>query len=394
MKVKDRVREFLGLKGNIMPITLLELVSNVGWSMFDVVWQPFVLSLGATISILGALNGLGIALRSLLQLIMGRLSDSIGRRRPIIISYALTLIGLVLIASAGSWLWLVPALVIWAFSDSIWEPVFPTIISESVVEEERGTAFSVWSLTWFLPGFFAPALGGYIAHSLGYRYIMILMFIGESIAFIIFALFVKETLKSKSKLKIGGLLGFLKGVFRPPSGLSRFYTCSIISHFAWSMGEGLLYAMLLESFGFTLIQIGILANALSVSVVLSQIPVGKLVDRYGSRPFLILSQVIWSFVFIGYLLSRDFMSFLVVRLIRGLVASTWEPAYFSYLSNAVPDEERARSFGDLNCLKGLICFPAPLLGALLYENFGFPAPILGGLGLVTIVIVLLFSLRE
>jgi MFS family permease len=394
LRITERIREFLGLRGNILPIATLELVSNVGWNMFGVAWQPFVLSLGATVSILGALEGFGTALRSVLQLLMGRLSDSVGRRKPIFFSYAFTLIGLVIMILSRSWVLLVPALVVWAFADSIWDPVFPAIISESVGEEERGTAFSVWSLTWFLPGFFAPALGGYIAGSYGYNSIMVIMFSGESIAFVIFALYVKETLKTTGELQLGGLLGSLKRALRPPSGLSGFYACTILSHFAWLMGEGLLYAMLLESFGFSLFQLGILANALSLSVVLTQIPFGKLVDRYGSKPFLIASQVLWSLIFIGYLLSRNFTSFLAVRLFRGLVVSTWEPAYYSYISNAVPGAERARSFGDLNCLRGLICFPAPILGAFLFENFGLHGPILGGLALTVLVTIALTTLQE
>jgi len=55
LKVSERIRGFLGLRGNFLPIVVLELVSNVGWSMFEVIWQPYVLSLGATVSILGAL---------------------------------------------------------------------------------------------------------------------------------------------------------------------------------------------------------------------------------------------------------------------------------------------------------------------------------------------------
>ena len=53
MKISERIRRFLGLRGNFLPIVALELVLNVGWSMFEVVWQPYVLSLGATVSIQG-----------------------------------------------------------------------------------------------------------------------------------------------------------------------------------------------------------------------------------------------------------------------------------------------------------------------------------------------------
>jgi MFS family permease len=214
-------------------------------------------------------------------------------------------------------------------------------------------------MTWFIPGFFAPALGGYLAYIWGYRSIMIFIFVGESLAALIFALYVKETLVSKDVFNLSELLRSFGGLLKFPSGLLRFYSVSIISRFAWLMGEGLLFAMLLKTYGFNMIQLGVLANVLSLSVIITQIPVGRLVDRYGSKPFLIISRVVWALCFIGYLLARGFTGFIIVRLLRGLSVSTWEPAHNTYLANSATDEQRSKTYGDLNCLRGLICFPAP-----------------------------------
>lgn len=394
MGLRGRIREFFGLEGNLLPIVISELSSNVGWNMFDVIWQPYVLSMGASVPILGALDSLRVALTSILQPLMGRLSDSFGRKTLIYFSYAFTLLGLLIIISTRSWLWLIPVMILWAFSDSLWEPIFPALVSESVSVEKRGTAFSVWSMTWFIPGFFAPALGGYLAYIWGYRSIMIFIFVGESIAALIFALYVKETFVSKGVFSFSELLRSFSGLLKLPSGLLRFYSVSIISRFAWLMGEGLLFAMLLKTYGFNMIQLGVLANALSLSVIITQIPVGRLVDRYGAKPFLIISRVVWALCFLGYLLARDFTGFIIVRLLRGLSVSTWEPAHNTYLANSATDEQRSKTYGDLNCLRGLFCFPAPIVGALLYETYGFTAPLMGGLILVLVVIILLVPLEE
>ena len=394
MGLRGRIREFFGLEGNLLPIVISELSSNVGWNMFDVIWQPYVLSMGASVPILGALDSLRVALTSILQPLMGRLSDSFGRKTLIYFSYAFMLLGLLIIISTRSWLWLIPVMILWAFSDSLWEPIFPALVSESVSVEKRGTAFSVWSMTWFIPGFFAPALGGYLAYIWGYRSIMIFIFVGESIAALIFALYVKETFVSKGVFSFSELLRSFSGLLKLPSGLLRFYSVSIISRFAWLMGEGLLFAMLLKTYGFNMIQLGVLANALSLSVIITQIPVGRLVDRYGAKPFLIISRVVWALCFLGYLLARDFTGFIIVRLLRGLSVSTWEPAHNTYLANSATDEQRSKTYGDLNCLRGLFCFPAPIVGALLYETYGFTAPLMGGLILVLVVIILLVPLEE
>ena len=186
----------------------------------------------------------------------------------------------------------------------------------------------------------------------------------------------------------------MRGVFSSRFGLSKFYLAVIIDRFCIFIGQGIFFGMLFKTFGFSVIQLGILSNAFSVAVAVSQIPMGKLVDRYGRRGFLLTSKAIWVMVFVGYLFSTDFAGFLACQILLALGVSAWMPAFNAYISNAVPETERGRVFGDINCLRGLLSFPAPILGAFLYEGFGFKAPILLSLFLSIAVILILFAIEE
>lgn len=393
MKLKDKLRGLLALKGNIPAIALSEIVSNTGWNMFEVIWQPYVLGLGATMSVLGSLTSVNTALSSGLQLIMGRISDYVGRKRLLVFSYPLTFMGIVLSIYARSWVFLIPAIILFSISSALWEPAFPTMISESVEKNETGTAFSLISLTWFMPGFYAPVIAGYIADKYGFKPVLSILLLTEFLAFVIFSIYVKETLKIR-KLNLSILLSSLKEVLRPKFGLRRFYAAVIIDRFAYAIGEGIFFGMLLKTFNFTLFQLGILVNVASISAASSQIIFGKLVDRYGSRRFLVVAGGISSLAFMSYLISSNFFGFFISQIFRGFAISTWDPSVNSYLSNTVPEGERGRFYGDLNCLKGLISFPAPILGAFLYETSGFRAPILASLVLSIIVIPLFFSIKS
>lgn len=393
MGLRDKLRGLLVLKGNIPAIALSEVVSNTGWNMFDVIWQPYVLGLGATMSILGSLNGAQTAIRSVLQLVMGRVSDCVGRKSLLVVSYIFIIIGIVFSISAKSWIYIVPTFIFFSLADSLWEPAFPPMISESVEENERGTAFSLISITWFIPGFYAPVIAGYIAEKYGFKPVFSILLLTEFSAFVILSIFVVETLKNGKKLNLGLILGSLKEVLRPRFGLSRFYAAVIIDRFAYAIGEGIFFGMLLKTFNFTLFQLGVLVNVVSISAASSQIIFGKLVDRYGSRRFLVVAGIISSSAFVGYFFSRNFLGFLISQVFRGFANSTWDPSVNSYLSNVVPEEERGRFFGDINCLKGLISFPAPILGAFLYETYCFRAPILASLLLSFAVIPLFISVK-
>ena len=76
----EKLRKLSVLKGNIPALALSDFISSNGWSIFDVIWQPFVLSLGATVSILGGLSSVNTVVGSGLQVMTGRFSDFIGRK--------------------------------------------------------------------------------------------------------------------------------------------------------------------------------------------------------------------------------------------------------------------------------------------------------------------------
>ena len=68
---------------NVLVLTALEFLRGTGQSMLRAIWQPFVLSLGASMSELGLLESLGgfrgLA-NSLVQPIGGWVSDRRGRK--------------------------------------------------------------------------------------------------------------------------------------------------------------------------------------------------------------------------------------------------------------------------------------------------------------------------
>ena len=393
MGLVERLRAIFALRGNILVLTFSEIVSNTGWNMYSVVWQPYILSLGATMPILGILISIQTLLRSGLLLVTGRVSDCVGRKRLVMTAGILSAIGIALSILAGNWMLVLPSILLWGIAGAFWEPAFRSMIAESVEEEKRGVAFSLMSLTWFLPGFYAPAVAGFLGETQGTRFVLTVQLFLEISSFITISVLVRETLKTRKRFDLRSLSS-IKETVRPRLDLSRFYVASIINRFSMAIGEGIFFGMLVKTFGFTLIQLGILSNVFSAVVSSSQLLMGRLVDRHGRKRFLILSSGIMTLGFGGYFVSRSFSSFLLFYGISGLAMSMWNPAHSAYLSNAVPDEERGRFFGDLSGLMALASFPAPILGALLYENYGFQTTVLASLTFSLISFLTLTTVRE
>ena len=111
----ERVKDFFLMRGNIPALVLNRIVDSTGWNMLETIWQPYVLSLGASMPILGAFDSTYTALISVFQLGTGELSDYMGRKKLMIFSYVLSLIGIIITLLAGSWIILLPVIKTYSF---------------------------------------------------------------------------------------------------------------------------------------------------------------------------------------------------------------------------------------------------------------------------------------
>lgn len=393
MSLKEGTSGESPFKRNIPAIVVNRLIDSTGWNMLEAVWQPFVLSLGASMSTLGGIASLYTGLLAALQLFTGRLSDAYGRRTIMIASYVISLASIVGALLAVSWVLLIPVVVLFAVADALLEPAIVPLVAESVEEGRRGTAFSLFALTWFLPGFYAPVAAGFLAERSGFHSVIVFLLVTEATSFLLFVAYVRETLMVRVKIALSKLLSSMSSVLKPRRDLLGLYSAVISHRFSYTLLEGIIYAMLLDARGFTVFEIGVLANVFSAAASISLIPVGRLLDRLGSRRGLVLAQCSWLLALAGYLASGSIVLFVASQAARGLAAALWEPSLNSYVSAAVNDSDRGRVFGNINGLRGLITFPAPLIGALLYEKLGYASPIAASF-IINLVSIGLYSKIE
>jgi MFS family permease len=86
---------------------------------------------------------------------------------------------------------------------------------------------------------------------------------------------------------------------------------------------------------------------------------------------------------------------LASQVLMAVTAATWIPAANTYLARHTVPEDRSESFGRLNAFRGLIAFPAPALGGLLYQWGGIAAPLAANLvGIFVIIALLVFVVPE
>jgi MFS family permease len=298
-------------------------------------------------------------------------------------------------AITGDWRWLMPGVILLG-ATQVSVPVRNALVAESAQASQRGAAYGLQMASWIVPGVFAAALAGFIADRWGFTPVFLTRFALESVRLLLIVWLLQETL---GRAAVGFSLSELKGVMArivtPPRKLRGMYWALSVDIFVWGLGSSILFGMLSETYGFTTFQLGVMSGLLSLVWAASQLPIGRLVDRYGSKPFLVLSEALGIIVVGGWLFSTSFAAFAALQALFGLTAATWVPSLRALLANSVSRKQLGEEMGRLFAFRGLIGFPAPYIGGLLYDHFGFQAPILANLiGVAVALVAIVVAVEE
>src|SRR3954453_18070324 len=125
-----------------------------------------------------------------------------------------------------------------------------------------------------------------------------------------------------------------------------------------------LLAPFAEQYGFSEWQIGLLFSAYPLFPLVARPILGRLSDRHGRRPILILSQAGTAVSFLILGLSNDFAVMLLARMLDGASGGNILVAQ-AYVADVTKPEDRARGMGLIGMAFGLGFVLGPLLGGLI-----------------------------
>jgi MFS family permease len=358
-----------------------------------VIWQPFVLSLGVPMKSLGGLASLLSLTRIVVQPVVGRASDAYGRRRFIIAREVLILSAGALLVFTRSWHLLLVVVVFLGLEQAIY-PVWSTLVAESVDVSRLGYTYSVLGTSTMAAGLIASLAAGYVAEAYGYHAVFA---IATGLAFVTFVIVLtrlSETMKTPAEVGIGwlDLASSLIDTLKPPTHLRGFYIAMAVDLIAFGTGYFILYGMLAKGYGYTPAMLGTLSAVTTGSMALFQVPVGRYADRVGYAKYLAISQAIACAVILLVIYSKQYEVVIFAQALLGFSASFWHPAEQAWIAKNVDPGERARAIGSYSTFRGLLSFPAPFIGGLLFDAYGFNLPMIINLIIALIDIVLILAL--
>jgi MFS family permease len=367
-----RFRSFLGLKRNILVMLVAIVLLGLGEELWVSFVPKYLEALGAGVFVWAAYRTLKDVLDAIYQYPGGILTDRLGRRRALILFNLLAIIGYLMYLFSRGWpLVLIGTLFVAAWS-SMSLPATFAVIGDSLAKSRRAVGFSVQSIVKRLPIVVAPVLGGWLLQ----RYGIIQGFhtgLVITIVLAIGALWFQQKFYAEKPMerppRPSGVLSTFQA-FDP--GLKRLLVSDVLARFAEGMPSALIVIYATTNLGATVAFYGSLRGLQMLTAILLYIPAGILAERWGQRPFIILTFCFFallplSLAFYALGPQVSVTAFLILAFIIAGLREIGEPARKGLITDLAGEERRGEAVGVYYLIRGFCVAAAPLLGAYLWR---------------------------
>jgi MFS family permease len=365
------------LRGNIVYLAAVSALWGATNQMRLVIWQPFLLGLGLTLSSLGIIGSLISLIKILVQPIVGSLSDAWGRKPFIVLRYALAVLSGLLFTITHSWTLLIVGVILISLSQTLM-PIWNSLVAESVSSSEVGFTFSLVETAGMAVGLVGSIVSGVLATKYGFSAAFIAISALGFFSVFLVLLGVEETRirDANRSLTPKDFVRSVSSALNPPVKLKGFYLAMGVDMFAWSLGGGFLSGILVRDFGYSPYMLGVLSAVTIGTITLTQVPLGRFIDRFPYGRVMAFAQLLGCLNLGLVLLTRRFEVLILGRILIGVSSAIWVPSNQAWLALNVDEDDRAGQMGSFNTFKDLLGLPAPIIGGLLFDFFGFYVPLL------------------
>jgi DHA1 family multidrug resistance protein-like MFS transporter len=334
---------------------------------------------------------------SLIQPFAGHYADIFGRKLVVIVGSIVTLasMGLFLLAAlTRNWVILVAAYLLFGLS-MLGSPASQAVIAESVdLDPTRmGIAFSAVFLLSSVTSTVTSLAGGVLADVLGYYLIFVIALLFESLDLFLYFSELRETRPSTDAAHAvtHGRKFSLRSAASLPKGLLGFFAAFAMDSFAFGITASIIVGMVYDRFRYSNTDIGLIVGVVSLATILAQYPATRLLLLVGPKKSLALSEFLGAVLMLGWYFANSIPFFILLSVIFGVSVATWVPAQQSITMTVSPPGERGSLGGKLAAFRGLVAFPAPIVGGVLYEVYGYQAPSLVSFVLVVLTLLMIIK---
>jgi DHA1 family multidrug resistance protein-like MFS transporter len=366
-------------------------------------------SLGASAFIIGWTLAAQYIGDNVLRTPVGWIIDKLGYRVTMLTGVLLTFLSVIIMAITSQYIWMIIGCALLGFGTA---PLWPCVITgttEVAGDEGKATIMSVVYMAWLSGVGLGPVAINFFVGDNNYAFAFKLL-IGCMTLVVLVALMLPRKqaasvlsggrLEGKAATKSQQLNGhtWLHSVSTYFSEVRKSMSVSPLmfpAMFAQTFALGILTPILtlyakevlqLSSFQYSMFLIA--GGAITVIFL---IPMGKMVDRIGIRPFLLIgfSLSAAALLLFTYVKSMVILYFVVGAL--GVGYAFIIPSWNALIASAIPPEKRGAVWGFFLTIEGLGMIVGPIVSGKLWDVYGYHAPFLvSGFVLISLLVLQMF----
>jgi MFS family permease len=388
-----RGRLMAGISTNVLVLGIVSLLTDASSEMIYPIMPLFLTAIGASGLVIGLIEGAAETTASLLKVVSGWYSDRYQRRKVFLTSgYGLSALSKPLLALTSSAYQVLGIRVLERVGKGIRSAPRDALIADSTPRERWGKAFGFHKAMDSTGAVIGPLLVIPILLAASsvttdtFRLIFLISTIPALAAVVVAILFVKEVRghagESKKRFLSGiGTLG--KDFWRLMLVVCIFYLGEV------SYAFFILKAQAAGADDITIILLYVLFNVL---FVVTAIPSGSLSDRFGRRPVLVASFLLFAATCTVMALASGLWFLALGFALFGVYKGSSEGVFKAFVSDVSPKGQRGTSLGVFHTCVGLVMLPGGIIAGLLWDSLGQWATFAYGAGLAIASIALLLGM--
>ena len=396
-------RRYKKLPRNVVTIGLVSLLNDASSEIIYPLLPIFLsLTLGASPSIVGIIEGAAESVSSLLKLFAGYFSDRRGKRKGfVVLGYTLAGFARPLLAFATNWYQVLAIRLTDRVGKGIRGAPRDAMIADSAGVQERGLAYGFHRAMDNVGAVVGPLIGYVLVllfadnrsspSASDFTQIFLFASIPAVAAVLVAVFFVRETSR---KTEASPELTNVPRARLSLTGFDRNFKVflAIIALFTLSNSSDAFLLLRAQSAGISAETIPILWAMLHVSKVLSSLIGGDLSDRLGRKRLIVSGWILYAAVYAGFAFATQRISIWILFLIYGIYFGLAEGAEKALVADLVKSEQRGTAFGLYNLAFSITVFPASLLMGAVWSLWGAAPAFLMSATMGTIAALLMLVL--
>lgn len=314
----QRVADFFGLRRNLVILLIAILVIGAGEELWMRFVPKYLLTLGASVFVIGLYDGLRTLLGAVYAYPGGVLVDLWGHRRAFLAFNVVSIAGYAIVLLVPHWGGVIVGMFLFLSWSCFSLPATLSLVGAALEANRRSVGVGMQSVIKRIPIMIAPILGGILIDRFGVtdgvRFALAISIVLSAATIFVQRQFQEEPVQKSAEDE---RWTFWRSLREFNSPMRRLLLSDILIRFCERIPYAWVVIFAMDYIGVSAKQVGILTTVEMLAATLCIIPASHFADRHGREPFVITTFVMFTLFPLSLLVSRTFGALVLAFVIRG-----------------------------------------------------------------------------